>query len=183
MFELNSNTFAIFLEKYYQSCSAGILPAIFTPHLLVLSKKVDNMVIKKLWVGIGCQKGISQQLINLVIKKVFQENQLIYHEIAGIATIDKKASEIGLLEFCNLEKLPLKTFSAELLNNVSVPNPNNTITKLVGTSSVAEASAILAASEITSTEIMLLVPKQIFRLPEAPATITVAVAKSENLIF
>jgi cobalamin biosynthesis protein CbiG len=58
------------------------------------------------------------------------------------------------LEFCNLEKLPLKTFSAELLNNVFVPNPNNTITKLVGTSSVAEASAILAASEITSTEII-----------------------------
>ena len=135
------------------------------------------MVIKKLWVGIGCQKGISQQLINLVIKKVFQENQLIYHEIAGIATIDKKASEIGLLEFCNLEKLPLKTFSAELLNNVLVPNPNNTITKLVGTSSVAEASAILAASEITSAEITLLVPKQIFRFQDKGGSLTLAVAQ------
>ena len=137
------------------------------------------MVIKKLWVGIGCQKGISQQLINLAIKKVFQENQLIYNEIAGIATIDKKASEIGLLEFCNLEKLPLKIFNAELLNNVFVPNPNNTITKLVGTSSVAEAAAILAASEITSTEIMLLVPKQIFRLSGEAGTVTVAVAKCD----
>ncbi len=140
-----------------------------------------NMSIKKLWVGIGCQKGISRQLINLAIKKVFQENKLIYHEIAGIATIDQKALESGLLEFCNLEKLPLKTFNAELLNNVFVPNPNNTITKLVGTSSVAEASAILAASDISFAEITLLVPKQIFRLPGE--AITVAVAKCETLIF
>ncbi|MDM3849868.1 MAG: cobalamin biosynthesis protein [Aphanizomenon gracile PMC644.10] len=139
---------------------------------------------RKLWVGIGCQKGVSQQLINTAIKQVFQEYQLIYSEISGIATIDKKASEIGLLEFCNLEKLPLKVFSAELLNSVLVPHPNNTITKLLGTSSVAEASAILAASEITSAEIKLLVPKQIFRLSGEIGAVTVAVAKSdEKLIF
>lgn len=136
---------------------------------------------KILWVGIGCKKGISQQLINSAIKEVFQEYQLIYSQIAGIATIDKKASEIGLLEFCKLEKLSLKTFSAEVLNNVFVPNPSNNITKLMGTSSVAEAAAILAASEITSEEITLLVPKQIFRL--LGEAITVAVAKCENLIF
>ncbi|MGB3420598.1 cobalamin biosynthesis protein [Dolichospermum sp. FACHB-1091] len=134
-----------------------------------------------LWVGIGCQKGISQQLINLAIKKVFQEYQLVYNEIAGIATIDKKASEIGLVEFCDLEKLPLKTFSAEILNNVFVPNPNHIITKLVGTYSVAEASAILAASEITSAEITLLVPKQIFRLPAEGGSVTIAVAKSQKV--
>ncbi|MDB9307770.1 cobalamin biosynthesis protein [Aphanizomenon sp. CS-733/32] len=139
---------------------------------------------RKLWVGIGCQKGVSQQLINTAIKQVFQEYQLIYSEISGIATIDKKASEIGLLEFCNLEKLLLKVFSAELLNSVLVPHPNNTITKLLGTSSVAEASAILAASEITSAEITLLVPKQIFRLSGEIGAVTVAVAKSdEKLIF
>jgi cobalt-precorrin 5A hydrolase len=136
---------------------------------------------KVLWVGIGCKKGISQQLINSAIKEVFQEYQLIYSQIAGIATIDKKAAEIGLLEFCKLEKLSLKTFSAENLNNVFVPNPSNTVTKLMGTYSVAEAAAILAASEITSEEITLLVPKQIFRL--LGEAITVAVAKAENLIF
>ena len=138
---------------------------------------------KILWVGIGCQKRVSQQLINSAIQQVFQEYQLIYSEIAGIATIDKKALEIGLIEFCNLEKLPLKTFSSELLNNVFVPNPNHSITKLVGTSSVAEASAILAASEITSAEIILLVPKQIFRLPEEMGTVTIAVAKSNSSLM
>jgi len=132
---------------------------------------------KSLWVGIGCQQGISQELIKAAIKKVFQEYQLVYSEIAGIATIDKKASEIGLVEFCDLENLPLKTFGSEFLNNVFVPNPNHTITKLVGTSSVAEASAILAALEITDAEITLLVPKQIFRFQDKGGALTVAVAQ------
>jgi cobalamin biosynthesis protein CbiG len=101
----------------------------------------------------------------------------VYNEIAGIATIDKKASEIGLVEFCDLENLPLKTFSSEFLNNVFVPNPNHSITKLVGTSSVAEASAILAASEITSGEITLLVRKQIFRFQDNGGALTLAVTQ------
>ncbi|BAZ87177.1 cobalamin (vitamin B12) biosynthesis CbiG protein [Dolichospermum compactum NIES-806] len=132
-----------------------------------------------LWVGIGCQKGVSQKLINTAIKQVFQKYQLIYSEISGIATIDKKASEIGLVEFCNSEKLPLKVFSSELLNSVLVPHPNHSITELVGTSSVAEASAMLAVSKITSAKIILLVPKQIFRLSGEMGAVTVAVAKSD----
>jgi cobalt-precorrin 5A hydrolase/precorrin-3B C17-methyltransferase len=140
---------------------------------------VHNVTDKKLlWVGIGCQKGVSQNLINTAIKQVFQEYQLIYSEISGIATIDKKASEIGLVEFCNSEQLLLKVFSAELLNSVLVPHPNHSITKFVETSSVAEASAMLAVSKITSAKIILLVPKQIFRLSGEMGAVTVAVAKS-----
>jgi len=141
---------------------------------------VHNVTDKKLlWVGIGCQKGVSQNLINTAIKQVFQEYQLIYSEISGIATIDKKASEIGLVEFCNSEQLLLKVFSAELLNSVLVPHPNHSITKFVETSSVAEASAMLAVSKITSAKIILLVPKQIFRLSGEIGAVTVAVAKSD----
>ncbi|ALB42440.1 cobalamin biosynthesis protein CbiG [Anabaena sp. WA102] len=141
---------------------------------------MHNVTDKKLlWVGIGCQKGVSQNLINTAIKQVFQEYQLIYSEISGIATIDKKASEIGLVEFCNSEQLLLKVFSAELLNSVLVPHPNHSITKFVETSSVAEASAMLAVSKITSAKIILLVPKQIFRLSGEMGAVTVAVAKSD----
>ncbi|MFM7363915.1 MAG: cobalamin biosynthesis protein [Cuspidothrix sp.] len=137
------------------------------------------MIYKQnLWVGVGFQKGISQELINSSIKKVFDEHELVYAHIAGIATIDNKASEIALLKFCQLEKFPLRTFSAELLNRVFVPNPNHNIIKLMGTSSIAEASAILAAGERRSEEIKLLVSKQIFRLPEIGLSLTIAVAKS-----
>ncbi|YAF95345.1 MAG: cobalamin biosynthesis protein [Nodularia sp. CChRGM 3473] len=100
-----------------------------------------------LWVGIGCQKGSSRQLIETAIQEVFTENQLEQSAIAGIATIDHKASEIGLVEFCRLRNLPLKTFSVESLSSVFVPNPAKTVEKEVGTPSVAEAAAILAASK------------------------------------
>ncbi|BAZ29368.1 cobalamin (vitamin B12) biosynthesis CbiG protein [Cylindrospermum sp. NIES-4074] len=132
-----------------------------------------------LWVGIGCQRGISSQLIDQAIEKVFLEYQLADYAIAGFATIDAKASEVGLVEFCRLRSLPLKTFSAESLRTVLVPNPAKIVQETTGTPSVAEAAAILAVSEC-ALEVKLLVPKQIFRLPGQAGTITVAVAQSVN---
>ncbi|TAF10077.1 MAG: cobalamin biosynthesis protein CbiG [Nostocales cyanobacterium] len=128
-----------------------------------------------LWVGIGCQKGSSSQLINAAIKKVFREYHLEYTDIAGIATIDMKASELGLIEFCQVHNLLIKTFTAEILADVCVPNPGKIIAETVGTPSVAEASAIVAASQMTS-QVRLLVPKQIFSLLGEVGAVTVAVA-------
>lgn len=142
-----------------------------------------------LWVGIGCQRGTSGQLIDMAIEQVFQENRLAQNAIAGIATIDTKASEVGLLEICRLRNWPLKTFSAEVLRTVFVPNPATIIDQAVGTPSVAEAAAILAASQLTtsstlslfaSTEVLtvgLLVPKRIFRLQGQLGAVTIAVAQ------
>jgi cobalt-precorrin 5A hydrolase len=127
-------------------------------------------------VGIGLQKGSSCQLIATAIEKVFQENQLNENAIAGLATIDKKASEIGLIEFCRYRNFLLKIFSAEILSTVSVPNPTHIAATTMGTPSVAEASAILAASHSNPLEIKLLVPKRIFRLPGEPNSVTIAVA-------
>ncbi|MBD2388629.1 cobalamin biosynthesis protein [Cylindrospermum sp. FACHB-282] len=142
-----------------------------------------------LWVGIGCQRGTSQDLIGKAIEQVFREYQLFHSAIAGIATIDSKASEVGLVEFCRLHNLPLITFSAEILSTILVPNPAKIIEKNIGTPSVAEASAICAASRLNPLEshflgktieglgVSFLVPKQIFRLPGKPGVVTVAVAQ------
>lgn len=53
-----------------------------------------------LWVGVGCQRGLSRELIEAAIAHVFRENQLSQNAIAGIATIDTKADEVGLVELC-----------------------------------------------------------------------------------
>ncbi len=141
-----------------------------------------------LWIGIGCKRGTSWQLIDWAIAEVFRENQLCQSAIAGIATIDTKASEVGLVEFCNLHNLPLKTFSAQILRSICVPNPATITDHKVGTPSVAEAAAILAAtltvSTFTSTEalgVRFLVPKQIFQLKGQPGAVTLAVAQSLNM--
>jgi cobalt-precorrin 5A hydrolase len=126
------------------------------------------------WVGLGFKRGSSQQLIELAIQKVFRENLLNESLIAGLATIDTKASEGFLLELCRLRNWQCKTFSAQKLSTVTVPNPAEIITTAVGTPSVAEAAAILAASRL---DFELLLPKQIFRLPVQPGIVTIAVAE------
>ncbi|MCC5652433.1 cobalamin biosynthesis protein [Nostoc sp. XA013] len=145
-----------------------------------------------LWVGIGCKRGTSWQLIDWAIEQAFGENQLCQSAIAGIATIDTKASEVGLIELCNLRNLPLKTFSAQILRSVCVPNPATITDHKVGTPSVAEAAAILAATQIPlltashfyNTEalgVKFLVPKQIFQLKGQPGAVTLAVAQASNM--
>ncbi|MDZ7957188.1 MAG: cobalamin biosynthesis protein [Aulosira sp. DedQUE10] len=164
------------------------------------------------WVGIGCQRGTSRQLIETAIEQVCQENQLNQSAIAGLATIDNKASEVGLVELCQIRNFYLKTFPAEILRQVCVLNPAEIIDKAMGTPSVAEAAAMLAAADIewqsrivthigeneeqfsthqslqlnahshnltpsfTDIGVRCLVPKQIFRLPCEPGTVTIAVA-------
>jgi cobalt-precorrin 5A hydrolase len=150
--------------------------------------QIIHQVQQVLWVGIGCKRGTSWQLIDWAIEQVFRENQLCQSAIAGIATIDTKASEVGLVELCHLRNLPLTSFSAEILRCVCVPNPATITERKVGTPSVAEAAAILAAnliaSPFNSTEglgMRLLVPKQIFQLKGQPGAVTLAVAQASNM--
>lgn len=128
-----------------------------------------------LWVGIGCERGTSKELIETAIERIFQANHLAVGAIAGIATIDLKADEVGLVELSREKNWPLKTFSAEMLRSVAVPNPSAVVEAEVGTPSVAEAAAICAGETNN-----LLVNKQIFRLEGQPGAVTIAIALAER---
>ncbi|TBR61810.1 cobalamin biosynthesis protein CbiG [Westiellopsis prolifica IICB1] len=136
-----------------------------------------SLEFRNLWLGIGCQRGTSRELIEAAIAHVFQKNQLYQNAIAGIATIDNKADEVGLVELCRENNWLFKTFSAEILCTISVPNPSQLIYKHIKTPSVAEAAALCAAE---STH--LLVPKQIFRCAtdNQKGTVTIAIAQIEK---
>lgn len=148
-----------------------------------------------LWVGIGCERGTSRELIEMAIEQVCQRNHLAEGAIAGIATIDIKADEAGIVELCRERKWPLQTFPAEMLRSVNVPNPSTVVAAEVGTPSVAEAAALLAAQascrsldvsrhDACSTQdaqpTKVLVAKQIFKLEGQPGAVTVAIAQSER---
>lgn len=152
-----------------------------------INKLASNHQI--LWVGIGCTKGTSRQLMERAVEQVFRENQLAESAIAGFATIHSKSQEAGLVELCQQHNLPLKTFPSNVLSKISVPNPSQGVGKKVGTCSVAEAAALCAASDFTSLEessqnkeitlelgVRLVVPKQIFCLEGQPGAVTIAVA-------
>ncbi|MFB2967681.1 precorrin-3B C(17)-methyltransferase [Aerosakkonema sp. BLCC-F183] len=128
-----------------------------------------------LWVGIGCERGTSKELIETAIEQVFRANHLALAAIAGIATIDLKADEIGLVELYSNRNWPLRIFPAQVLRSFTVPNPSAVVEAEVGTPSVAEAAALCAAGSET-----LLVAKQVFRLEGQPGACTVAVAQAEQ---
>ncbi|WP_367142148.1 precorrin-3B C(17)-methyltransferase [Moorena sp. SIO1F2] len=144
-----------------------------------------------LWVGIGCERGTSKQLIEMAIRQTCEGYGLSENAIAGIATIDLKADEVGIVQLCQERHWPLRTFPAEVLRSVTVPNPSDVVAAEVGTASVAEAAALYSAQELkvsklfanvgqkaTLPEQPLLVPKQIVKSANQPGAVTVAIAQS-----
>lgn len=132
-----------------------------------------------LWVGIGCERGTSRRLIETSLEEICNQSNLAEASIAGIATVDLKANEVGLLDLCHDRAWPLQCFRAEILKQIPVPNPSPIVDQAVGTPSVAEAAAFCAAqqlSRLTDTPAQLIVPKQIFRSEAEPGAVTLAIA-------
>ncbi|PSB08129.1 precorrin-3B C(17)-methyltransferase, partial [filamentous cyanobacterium CCP2] len=135
--------------------------------------------------GIGCERGTSRQLIESAIQQVCQAHQFAEGSIAGIATLDLKADEAGILKLCHDRQWPLQCFTAEQLRSVSVPTPSDIVAEEVGTPSVAEAAAILASqghklrasSDLSAS---LRVAKTIVRQAGQPGAVTVAIAEAEQ---
>jgi cobalamin biosynthesis protein CbiG len=131
-----------------------------------------NIAPKDLWVGIGCQRGISKLAIQRAIESVCAEYDLDLATIAGIATLDRKANEVGLVEYCRESGWFLKIYSPERLNSVMLAGSSPLVSALVGTASVASAAALCAAQ----TDV-LLVPKQKFSIASESSWVTVAIAR------
>jgi cobalt-precorrin 5A hydrolase/precorrin-3B C17-methyltransferase len=144
----------------------------FAPH----SQKVQWHP-RVLWLGIGCERGTPKAVIAQAVQDGLQRSHLAVGAIAGVATIDLKADEVGLLEFCAEWDLPLRCFPAATLRSVPVPNPSDRVAAEVGTPSVAEAAALTAAGSETA---WLRVPKQIMRLEGQPGAVTLAIAQAEQ---
>ncbi|WP_102923832.1 cobalamin biosynthesis protein [Streptomyces noursei] len=65
--------------------------------------------------------------------------------LAGLATVDAKAAEPGLVAAARELGVPLWSFPAAELAAVPVPAPSAAVRAVAGTPSVAEAAALLAA--------------------------------------
>lgn len=50
--------------------------------------------------GIGCRKGTDKQAIELLLEKLIEKTGLLPESVTGVASIDLKKEEAGLLEFC-----------------------------------------------------------------------------------
>jgi len=98
-----------------------------------------------LWLGMGCERGTSLSLLERCIDTTLAELNLAPEAVAGVATADRKADEPALLDLAQRRGWPLRCFPAEQLAAVAVPNPSAAVAAELGTASVAEAAAQLAA--------------------------------------
>ena len=128
---------------------------------------------KVLWIGIGCERDTSRELIEMAIDETCKTYHLATEAIAGLVSIDLKIDEKGIIEVCQRRNLVFKTFSREQLREVDVPTPSAIVEAEVGTASVAEAAAILAGDN-------LLVSKQIFKSDGQQGAVTVAIAQADR---
>ena len=99
----------------------------------------------QLWLGLGCERDSSVSLLERLVNQTLASHGLAAEAVAGIASIDRKGDEAALLALSQDRGWPLRLFSAAQLNAVVVPNPSATVAREMGTASVAEAAALLAA--------------------------------------
>lgn len=126
--------------------------------------------------GLGCDRGTSRASFAIAVDKALASIDLDRRAVVGVATIDKKNDEIGLLELARENGWTIVYFRADELASVPVPNPSATVMKYMGTPAVAEAAALLRANTDMSN---LLVEKYKYRGDDGKNA-TVSIAKVNN---
>jgi len=92
-------------------------------------------------VGVGCSSGASAADVHRAVTMALAAGAMAAASVAEIATIDRRRSHPAVTAL----QLPIRDFDAALLASVDVPHPSAQVRAAVGTPSVAEAAALLAA--------------------------------------
>ncbi|CAB3799638.1 cobalamin biosynthesis protein [Paraburkholderia fynbosensis] len=100
--------------------------------------------MKTLSVGIGCRRNTSPAQIEAAVRAALGPHAI--ERIRAIASVDTKADEPGLLEFCARHALPLLLFSREQIAAITVATPSDAVREHLGVDGVCEPCALLAAS-------------------------------------
>lgn len=99
----------------------------------------------KLAIGLGCDRHVSLATLEQALTQALAKVGGCVDDIARLASIDKKADEVALLQLAQQVGQPLQFYSATQLAQVAVPNPSETVRRYMGTPAVSEAAALLAA--------------------------------------
>ena len=103
-----------------------------------------RLIPKIVTVGIGCRRDVSPEAVYSAVENVLKNNEIDLRAVGGIATIDVKKEEKGIIDLAGRLDVPLKCFSAEELN--AVPGEfteSEFVRKTVGTGNVCERAAVL----------------------------------------
>ncbi|MFE7117166.1 cobalamin biosynthesis protein [Streptomyces sp. NPDC057654] len=125
------------------------------------------------FVGLGASSGAAAAEVLDLIGRVLAEAGIAPEEVAALATAATKTGEAGLVAAAAHLGVELRGYGAGALARVEVPHPSGAVLAAVGTPSVAEAAALLAAGAGG----VLVVGKRKSVPAAGPARVTCAVAR------
>lgn len=179
-------------EKRWQGLDAarGLTPQASAPAMAITVHQGGSCCWHPplLWLGVGCERHTSLSLLEELVDATLAGEGLAPQAVAGLASCTRKGDEEALLALAERRGWPLRLYSAEQLAEVPVPHPSELVAREMGTASVAEASALLAAAQAGSPADpmgaplpmnRLLVPKRIARArsdQRGAATLAIALA-------
>lgn len=102
-----------------------------------------NLVTKNIVIGVGCKRGTSCEDIERLVCETLQTVQIDINRVFAVTTIDIKANEKGLLEFCEKYGLRLFTYTADELMSVKGHfTKSDFVLSQTGTDNVCERSIV-----------------------------------------
>ena len=111
--------------------------------------------------GIGCERDCPGASMEAVLDEVLAKAGLRATDLDGLASVDVKADEPGLLALAERLDLPLTTYPAERLRDheAALTEQSEHVYEAVGCYGVAEAAALTAAEALAGQPGELTVPK------------------------
>ncbi|MBR3231568.1 MAG: cobalamin biosynthesis protein [Lachnospiraceae bacterium] len=96
--------------------------------------------------GVGCKRGTTRETLEAVFEEFCIQNRFYPECVAEAVSIDVKADEPGLLEFCKVHGWEFTTFSAGALAEVPGEYSDSAfVEKTVGVGCVCERAAVLGS--------------------------------------
>lgn len=145
-------------------------------YLIITDKIIDDLkkesVIYRppsLIIGIGLHWDTTKETIKEGIEDCMKKFNLSPKSIAKLVSIKKPQDVQGLIDLGIEMNIPVEYVNREDLDEISAPNPSETVKKFEGTASVSEAAAIKISKG------KLIVEKQKF-----PPNLTIAIARIIN---
>ena len=146
-----------FLDVYQQSNFIKSFPKDFHPCTkaqdadIVIALVPDTGAGLKLiprirFIGFGCRRGTTADEFREVIADLETQDGLDLRSVGGVASIDLKNDEQGLLDIAARFNWPLHFFNKEQIGSVAVSEKSEIVHQKIGVFGVCESAAILAAS-------------------------------------
>ena len=96
--------------------------------------------------GVGCRRGTSAAALEEALAGLLAREKLCAKSICKVCTIDRKADEGGLLEFCAAHGWPLEAYTADQLRETEGDFTSSAfVARTVGVDNVCERAAVRGA--------------------------------------